>query len=195
MRRNPTAPRPEIHVPGHNCPMCGDPLESPQGRGTGPGGRGRPRKYCSDECRELAAIVGGPENEGALSAWVKLVTDHATPEARLKLRRKLMVIANSFAWNKGTSNLRIKRKRGQAGAETQASIIKRGEKAVKDAEKRVKSLDKALARNRAQLANVKRLHLTANEQRAVADEIDRISQQLFAARDALEAARATLATL
>lgn len=122
-RHNPTAARPDLALDGHRCPMCGQQMTSPEDHGTGRGGRGRPRVYDTPECRKLASLIGLPDTvsapradaTGELSTYIKLVTDRALPEARLGLRRRMMVIANSFAWNKGVASQSVQRRRGLAG--------------------------------------------------------------------------------
>jgi hypothetical protein len=139
---------------GRRCPICGQVMTTPAGRGTGPGGKGRPAKYDTPACREIAAIIGQPletrelrarmikgevvEDEvtawmgGTLGPLVKEVTDRAVPEAKLMIRRRIMQIGNSFAWNKGVANLAVKRSRGQASPETPEQVLNRAWRKVRN---------------------------------------------------------------
>jgi hypothetical protein len=69
------------------CQVCGSPLP--------PARPGRPRHYCSDECRQFAAYLAQVVDR------LEKVRTHTTPKAALEIRAQLWRIANQL--NKKTA--------------------------------------------------------------------------------------------
>lgn len=71
-----------------NCRLCGSPLPPPKG--------GRPRDFCSDECRQFDSL------RAQMSRRLLEVIPHMTPEARLEVRSSLWNVANYVNGKAGT---------------------------------------------------------------------------------------------
>ena len=63
-----------------NCRVCGTELP--------PAKRGRPRDFCSDECRQFDSL------RAQMSRKLLQVSRHMTAEARLETRASLWAVAN-----------------------------------------------------------------------------------------------------
>lgn len=184
-RRNSTEARPEIAMPGvfgaeassdprgWRCAMCGQ-LMAPQGflpRGEGSGRRGRVRKYDTDECRELAALIGDLESDGhdsTVDRLTRFVSARAgLPEVRLIIRKKLWKFTNQIPWNRGVENLRMKQKRGEVARATPEELVRRAERE----EAKLVRLQRKREAHAREIAALERSYARAAD-RAVAEAIE-----------------------
>lgn len=62
------------------CIVCGSPLPPPK--------RGRPRDFCSDECRQFDSL------RAQMSRKLLEVSRHMTHESKIQIRRSLWSVAN-----------------------------------------------------------------------------------------------------